>query len=171
MMRTKTVRMVLSGCLVLKFAGAAWAGESAPATAPAPAATLASLSWMAGSWGGRQGGTEMEEHWTAAGGRVMLGMHRDIFPSGKSFFEFLRIEERAGGLVYVAMPGGAGTTEFRMKEIGPARVVFENPQHDFPQRIIYWTGEDRRLHARVEGPSKTGERSEEWAWERLPAAR
>lgn len=186
MMRTSAVRM-LWGAMCIGMAATAASGQAArPAAAPEktarpasaaapaaarPAATLADLSWMAGAWGGKDGGTTMEEHWTTAGGRLMIGMHRDVFPSGKSFFEFLRIEEREDGLVFVALPGGKGATEFRMTEIAAGRVVFENPQHDFPRRILYWAGEDGRLHARVEGPTKTGEREEEWAWERLPAAR
>jgi hypothetical protein len=181
-MRTRMARM-LWGAMCIGIAAIApsgraaepdSAGTAARAATPTPAKpapTLASLSWMTGAWGGQDGGTVREEHWTTAGGRLMLGMHRDIFSSGKSFFEFLRIEEREDGLVYVAMPGGARTTEFRMTEIAAGRVVFENPQHDFPRRILYWAGEDGRLHARVEGPTKSGEREEEWVWDRLPAAR
>ena len=30
-------------------------------------------------------------------------------------------------------------------------VVFENPTHDFPQRIIYRKGADRSVTARIEG--------------------
>ena len=43
------------------------------------------------------------------------------------------------------------------------RVVFENPVHDFPQRIIYWKdGAD--LRARIEGTQKGKEGSMEWRW-------
>ncbi len=30
-------------------------------------------------------------------------------------------------------------------------MVFENPQHDFPQRILYRKNPDGTLHARAEG--------------------
>ena len=43
------------------------------------------------------------------------------------------------------------------------RVVFENPTHDFPQRIIYWKdGAD--LRARIEGTQNGKEGSQEWRW-------
>ena len=53
--------------------------------------------------------------------------------------------------------------EFETRATSDTLVVFENPTHDFPQRIIYWKdGND--LRARIEGTmnGKTG--SEEWRW-------
>ena len=123
-------------------------------------------AWMAGSWGGTVGGVKMEEHWTAADGGVMVGMHRDVRPNGKVFFEFLRIEKRDGVLAYVAQPGGRPATAFPLKSIDASSVVFENLQHDFPQRIIYRRDGDR-LCARLEGPASAADQPEEWCWIRL----
>jgi hypothetical protein len=52
-------------------------------------------------------------------------------------FEYLRIVERDGGLVYVAQPGGGSPTEFALTELDNQRAVFVNPRHDYPQRIVY----------------------------------
>jgi hypothetical protein len=127
--------------------------------------TLEQLAWMSGSWSGADGEVAMEEHWTAAAGGVMLGMHLDAAPGKKAFFEFLRIEQRDDGVVYVAMPRGRSETEFRLVAASAGRAVFENPQHDFPQRIIYWR-DGESLCARIEGPSKGEDRAEQWCWER-----
>ena len=124
-------------------------------------------SWMTGSWAATVDGVRMEEHWTSAGGGIMLGMHRDVRPNGKVFFEFLRIERRDGKLAYVAQPRGRDATVFPLKTITGSRVVFENLQHDFPQRIIYWR-EGARLCARIEGPMKGEEVSEQWCWSPVP---
>ncbi|MEZ6235035.1 MAG: DUF6265 family protein [Phycisphaerales bacterium] len=64
-------------------------------------------------------------------------------------FEFLRIVERDGGLVYIAQPNGAAPTQFVLTEIDANRAVFMNPRHDFPQRIIYELGPDGRLTAAI----------------------
>lgn len=133
-------------------------------TAPANAAEFP--AWMAGSWGGTVGGVQMEEHWTTADGGLMVGMHRDVRPGGKVFFEFLRIEKRDGVLAFVAQPGGRPATTFRLKFIDASSVVFENLQHDFPQRIIYRRA-GGRLCARVEGSAPAADRPEEWCWSRL----
>jgi Domain of unknown function (DUF6265) len=126
------------------------------------------LAWMSGSWGGTVNGVEMEEHWSSVKGETLIGMHRDVRGGRTTGFEFLRVEVRGGVLTYVAMPGGrAPATTFPVKELGASRVVFENLEHDFPQRIIYWRdGAD--LRARIEGPREGRIVAEEWRWSQLP---
>jgi hypothetical protein len=50
---------------------------------------------------------------------------------------------------------------FAAKEASGTRVVFENPDHDFPQRIIYERNGDV-LNARIEG--RMGEREQAMTW-------
>jgi hypothetical protein len=136
-----------------------------PSRAAAP--EISSLSWMAGSWEGKDAsGREMEELWTAPKGGVMLGMHRDVKGDRLTSFEFLRIESGPDGLVYQAQPRGRPATPFPLKEAAARKVVFENLQHDFPQRILYWATEDGALHARVEGMLEGKLEGEEWTWRR-----
>lgn len=117
------------------------------------------LAWMSGHWTSTQDGLVMEEVWTEPGGGVMLGLHRDA-KGAKASFEFLRIAEMNGGIVYLAQPGGKPPTPFTLVELEGKRAVFANPQHDFPKRIIYWL-QDGKLCARVEGD---GESAEQWCW-------
>ena len=111
--------------------------------------SLEELAWLAGHWRGEQGGMRMEEWWTEPAGGLMLGLHRDVRGSGGAFFEFLRIEEGDAGTFYLASPGGKPPVQFRLVESGDRRVVFENAEHDFPQRILYWI-DGEQLRARIE---------------------
>ena len=127
--------------------------------------SLDALAWMAGSWNGADArGVQMEEHWTAPKGNSMIGIHRDVAGGKTRLFEFLRIEQQADQIVYLSMPNGRSpATPFPLKDVTGSRVVFENPTHDFPQRIIYWKdGND--LRARIEGTINGKERGEEWRW-------
>ena len=109
----------------------------------------------------------MEEHWTDPRGGIMLGLHRDTRPGKDAFFEFLRIEQKKGELFYIASPRGRPGTPFKLISSEENKAVFSNPGHDFPQRIIYWLGDDGALHARIEG-DKNGEiKFSEWAWKRV----
>lgn len=126
--------------------------------------SIADLGWMEGTWSSEIEGTQMTEVWTSPAGGLMLGLHRDVGDKRVSF-EFLRIVERDGELTYVAQPGGGSPTGFIAIENVPGKVVFENPQHDFPQRIIYWQAE-ASLCARIEGPMNGEEVSMEWCWEK-----
>jgi hypothetical protein len=128
---------------------------------------VTSLAWMAGTWGGANGGVENEESWTKPRGGAMLGVHRDVRAGRMVGFEFLRIDSEKDGITYWASPGGRAATPFRLKESGPRRVVFENPAHDFPQRILYWLGDDGKLNARIEGTLQGKPGAEEWSWTRV----
>jgi hypothetical protein len=130
------------------------------------AATLADLSWLAGHWSGTVKGVQMEEVWLAPRGNVMPGVHRDVKPDGGTFFEFARIEATKEGIVFFAQPLGRPPTPFELVELKNRRAVFESPEHDFPQRIIYWR-EGARLCARIEGPINGKEASEQWCWARV----
>jgi hypothetical protein len=137
---------------------------SAALAAQATKPVIADLAWMAGSWSGEFRGIQMEEHWTAPKGNSMVGLHRDVGKGRTMLFEFLRIEQQGDRIVYLSMPNGRSpATAFPLKEMSGTRAVFENPQHDFPQRIIYWKdGND--LRARIEGTMNGKPASEEWRW-------
>jgi hypothetical protein len=140
------------------------AGTSLIHAGQSPRPTLTDLAWMAGSWSGVAGGVEMEEHWSAPKANSMIGMHRDVGKGRTLLFEFIRIEQQGAQIVYLAMPNGRSpATAFPLKESSANRVVFENPTHDFPQRVIYWKdGND--LRARVEGTANGKPGSQEWRW-------
>jgi hypothetical protein len=123
-------------------------------------------SWMAGSWSGEVDGVKMEEHWTTADGGLMVSMHRDVMANGKAWFEFARIEKKNGVLTFMAMPGGQSPTPFPLKTIAERRVVFENPEHDYPQRITYWR-DGEQLCASVDGIVKSANKIEQWCWSRM----
>jgi hypothetical protein len=135
----------------------------------ATATDLSELAWMAGSWAGTQGKVEMEEFWQAPKGNTMLGLHRDVSGGRTVSYEFLRIEAGAEGITYWASPRGRPATPFRLSELNEKRVVFENPEHDFPRRIIYWLDKDGALHAKIEGILNGKQAAEEWTWRRVAA--
>ena len=143
------------------------AGEppAAPSAGP-PSARIGPLAWMAGLWQGREGPLEMEELWTAPRGGSMLGLHRDVRGDRTVSFEFFRIAEDKDGVIYFASPQGRPATPFRLVETGQERAVFANPEHDFPQRILYWKDAEGALHARIEGTREGKPASHEWQWTR-----
>lgn len=161
----RTFRMTPEGLLVSVVvdppAGEASIGlyrhaEDIPLPAPAKA-TIGDLTWLAGAWvGTRSSGSSVEERWSPPLGGAMLAVSRTVNTSGKMVaFEYLRIVERDGGLVYIAQPGGAKPTEFVLTELGARRAVFENPRHDYPKRIVYELSAEGGLSATI-GYSKGG---------------
>jgi hypothetical protein len=110
------------------------------------------LSWIAGCW--QQSGANarlVEEQWMVPRGNTMMGMSRTVRSDSLIEYEQLRIFERGGKAVYQAMPSGQPTAEFTAGAVSDTMVVFENPQHDFPQRVIYRKRGTDSIVARVEG--------------------
>ena len=128
-----------------------------------PKPHIEDLAWMGGHWVGKTAEGEMEELWIEPKGGMMLAVHRETADDRPTFFEYLRIEDRDGSVVYVASPRGGHPTEFELSSIDGTRAVFENPDHDFPQRIIYHL-QDGVMTSRIEGTVDGKFRSAEWAW-------
>jgi hypothetical protein len=134
---------------------------------------LAKLSWLSGSWqtqmpegvfkeswwrDTRQTWKQGENQWQGMG--VLLGAAGDTF-----FREDLRIISEKGELWYCPMvsnQNGKKEVRFKEKEITDHNFVFENLQHDFPQRICYELTSDTTIHAWIEGRQNGKERKEDF---------
>jgi hypothetical protein len=130
---------------------AALAGIRNPAPQPvSPArATIADVSWLSGSWQSEPMPSTVEERWSPAAGGAMLAVGRTLKGGRMVAFEFLRIVERDGGLVYIAQPNGRPPTEFVLTHVASRTATFENRAHDFPKMIRYAVRPDGSLEARI----------------------
>jgi Domain of unknown function (DUF6265) len=144
------VKVVVDPAVVSDSVGLYRHAEDIPMPEQAKA-TIADIGWLAGAWTGlRSTGSSNEERWSPPLGGAMLAVSRSVNTSGKMFaFEYLRIVERDGSLVYIAQPGGKTATEFVLTEITPTRAVFDNPRHDSPKRIVYELSAEGDLSATV----------------------
>jgi hypothetical protein len=149
------------------------ATAAAPATEPATSSThdpddpLASLAWLAGTWvSDDPEGPSTVEHWLAPEGGSMLGVGRTAHDGRTVAFEFLRIEAEPEGVAYLASPQGKDPpTRFAAAESGKGFIAFENPEHDFPQRIEY-RREDDRLQMRISGEVDGAAKAHAWSMRR-----
>lgn len=127
---------------------------------------VASLGWMTGCWTMDRNGVKVEEHWSKPAGEVMLGYSRTVRPGKPTFYEQLRIEVREGQVSYVPIAGKQGPIVFPLKKSSENEVVFENPSHDYPQRIAYTrTGDE--LRARIELLDEAKPRSQSFLYKRV----
>lgn len=113
------------------------------------------LEWFAGCWALEDGKERTEEMWMKPAGQSMLGMSRTVAGGRTVFTEQIQIRETNGQLAYIVALGmGAKPTVFKLIKSSDNEVVFENPEHDFPQRIIYRRDSADALFARIEGQEK-----------------
>lgn len=118
--------------------------------APAHAAAT-DAAWLTGCWEFTRGSRHVVEHWTAPEGGALLGVSRTVADGKLADYEFLIIRERDGKLEYVAKPSRQAEAVFVASLVTNEEIVFENPEHDFPQRIRYKKQADGGVTARIEG--------------------
>ena len=122
--------------------------------------TINDLAWLKGCWSLNRNGRETTEHWLKPAGGTMLGISRTLADGKTVEFEFTQIrQESSGEIFFIAKPSGQPEATFKMIKGSPREVIFENPQHDFPQRVIYRLQSDSSLLGRIEGVSKGKEKS------------
>jgi hypothetical protein len=127
-----------------------------PAAASAQAELLRQASWLSGCWESRSGNRVAHEFWMPAAGDLMVGGGRMLVDDAARGFEHLRLHAREGRLTYTAIPSGQTETAFTSTMVSDTLLVFENLQHDFPQRIAYRRVSADSVTARVEGPGPEG---------------
>ncbi len=110
----------------------------------------ADLAFLTGCWVFERGERTVEEHWLRPAGGSLMGVSRTVAGGKTTEFEFLQIRDTADGMAYIAKPSGQAEASFKLVTRSTDSVAFENPTHDFPQRISYQRSGDT-LTARVEG--------------------
>jgi len=120
-------------------------------------ASLDQLSWLSGCWEGRQGEAFIEELWSKPRGLSILALSRTVKDGKTVSYEFMQIRQDNQSLVFIAQPRGGLAVRFKLLRSSVEETVFENLQHDFPQRIIYQR-KGKLLLASIEGQTR-GKRS------------
>jgi hypothetical protein len=131
--------------------------------AAADAASLRDLSFMSGCWTtAREAAEVTRECFTAPHAGLLQGSSQTVKDGKTVFWEFAVIEQKGDVITYTPYLKGKSSVSFTATDIGDGRVVFENPAHDFPTRIIYRRPALGQLEARVEGPKPDHHNNKIW---------
>ena len=103
-------------------------------------AQLSKTNWLIGTWQKQSANGILTESWQQLDDSTFVG--RSFFVSNDDTVssEFIRLEQRNGKLYYI--PTVADQNEgkpivFTQTSITDSSATFENPEHDFPQKIHY----------------------------------
>lgn len=95
--------------------------------------------WMTGAWEKIDGTKWADEFWTPPRGGSMIGSSRSGSGNQLGFWEHMRImRETDGQLAFWAIAADQKPVRFAAVKTAANEIVFENAQHDYPQRIRYW---------------------------------
>lgn len=146
--------------LFVLFSVQAFAQDSKP--------TIESFNWLAGCWGSAEKGAEQStEHWLRPAGGMMMGMGRTTKDGKVVSYEFTRIyQEPNGDIFFSAKLPKQNEVAFKLLKWADGTFVFENPAHEFPQRVIYRRQKNGDLAARIEGKMNGNEMSMDFPMKR-----
>ena len=130
---------------LLLVANMAAAEDEAPATEAKPAASVADLAWMTGTWSGPVGGGNvLEENWTVPKAGSIQSLVRMTGPNGTSMVELIVIEEEEGTLRLRLQqwdPGMKPRTEapsvMTLTELGENTVAFKAEEGAMFDKLCY----------------------------------
>lgn len=132
-------------------------GDAAP-----PAGNVQDLGFLTGTWSGPMWGGEFSAHYSS-GESGMLLSYSELTRDGKAaFYEFERFDMQGERLTFTPYPGGKRSVPFALVALDkPARkAAFENPQKDFPTRIVFHRVTDDRLVIELSDPHNTPDKKE-----------
>lgn len=152
--------MKVAFAVLLALAGAG----ASPVVPPAGAERVA---WLEGCWLLASNGRTVEEHWMAPRGNSMMGMGRTVRADTLADYELLIIRASGERLALEAHPKGQPSAVFPAVRVDDAYLLFENPEHDFPQRIGYRRAGSDSLIAWIEGTINGKERRVEFPFQRV----
>jgi hypothetical protein len=131
---------------------------------------LEQLSWLLGKWQMEIPDGIVTEEWQKPSDTQWQGISYLITTSGDTpFYENIKLNYSNDTLYYLPTIIGQNNdreVSFTEKSLSDSIIVFENLQHDFPQRIIYKRLSDTSIVASVEGTQNGQQRKEEFAYVR-----
>lgn len=117
--------------------------------------------WLLGVWENKTSRGSMYESWKKVGDRELAGRSFMVKQGDTIVFENIRLVDESNRLYYIPTVKNQNDNmpvRFSAKEISDSVMIFENPQHDFPQLITYTKISADSLVAEISG-TKNGQYS------------
>ena len=137
--------------------------STSPASAQAGEGGLSAAAFLVGCWAHpAPAGNGLREMYAPPADNMLTGLSQFWRDGSIVDFEFHRIDAGPAGPVLTPHPRGVASVSFQPVVIEPDRIVWQNLEHDFPQRIIYHRVGGDTLVARAEAGEGEEARGREW---------
>lgn len=129
------------------------------------------FDWLVGTWENQSKEGTLTEAWEKMNDSTFKGQSYFVSGTDTSFSESISLVQRNGELLYIPavkdQNDGLGIS-FRLITMNEKDLIFENAEHDYPQRISYHHVSNDSLIAEISG-NKGGElKSEQFPMTRKP---
>jgi len=126
--------------------------------------------WLIGTWENKTQRGSVYETWTKVSDDELSGKSYILKEKDTIVFETMRLVQEQDGLFYIPTVKNQNDNlpvRFALKTISDTELVFENPQHGFPQFISYAKINTDSLVAEVSGTKNGQERKQIFPMKRV----
>jgi len=120
------------------------------------AKTINELEWLVGSRSMEQNGQVIYETWNKTNDQLLVGKSYFIENNDTTILEAIEVKIIDNETFYcpaVVNQNDGEAVLFKLTSTNPTQLVFENAQHDFPNKICY-NQEGKNINAWIEGGDK-----------------
>jgi len=126
--------------------------------------------WLIGTWVNTTPRGNIYEMWSKSNDQEFMGKSFKVKETDTIVFENIRLVQEQGGLFYIPIVANQNDDmpiRFAAKTISDTQLVFENPQHDFPQIISYTKIGKDSLVAEISGLKNGQKRQQTFPMKRV----
>ena len=131
---------------------------------------ISHAKWLIGSWKNQSAKTVDIETWKKLNDSTFIGRSYSLTGADTVSSEHIRLEQHKGKLYYIPtvknQNGGKAVT-FTLTSSNNKHLVFENPEHDFPQKITYTLITNDSLVAEISGTKKGRQKAIQFPMKRV----
>ena len=101
---------------------------------------LEAANWLVGTWENKSDYGDMIEIWNKSNDSLYVGNSYFIKQKDTLHSESIELKQKGDVVLYIPTVKGQNNDQpvtFQLTKQTPKQLVFENPTHDFPQKIVY----------------------------------
>lgn len=115
-------------------------------------------SWLLGNWEKKDSLGALTESWQTLDDSTFVGQSFFVTPKKDTVHkETIELMQNEDFLIYTATVKGENNgepTRFQLTENADSLLVFENPKHDYPQKIRYELNIDKSIFVTISGTQR-----------------
>ncbi|MBN8702858.1 MAG: hypothetical protein J0M08_07320 [Bacteroidetes bacterium] len=124
------------------------------------------FDWLIGTWHSTMDGSPFTEIWLKKE-NTYYGKAFILNNTDTVFSETLRIEKIDNHWVFIASINHSAPTLFTLIENDTNTLIFENKEHDFPNKVVYENKGHKNMIAWIEGKVKGETKKEEYLYTKV----
>lgn len=127
-------------------------------------------NWLIGRWENNSKEGNLSEFWTKANDSTLLGESYFVIGKDTVFGEKVELKQRGNDFIYearVAKQNDEKPVPFKLTSSSENEMIFENPAHDYPNKIVYQKVSNDSLVAEIFGTKDGKIKSEVFKMKRV----